>query len=275
MFQAVILMFLAMSMIPAGDLCGKLLTGSGLATPAFVAWSRFSLGAVLILPFVPRRAFLLMRDWRLWFRALLLAGGIFSIQTALRTEPLASVFAAFFIGPVVSYVLSVFFLKEQATWERSLLMALGFLGVLMVVRPGFGGSANLLWAVLAGCFYGGFLTSSRWLAGLRTPLELSLTQLVLSAVMLLPVGLMSLPAFTPSTAALTLGSAVFSMLGNLLLLSAYGRVQAVKLAPMVYFQLIAAVGLGWAVFNQLPGAWTWAGLALLTSAGLASAVLRR
>ncbi|WP_260028286.1 DMT family transporter [Leisingera caerulea] len=268
-------MFAAMSMIPAGDLCGKLLTGSGLATPAFVAWSRFSIGAALILPFVPRRAFTLLGDWRLWMRAGLLTGGIFSIQMALLTEPLANVFAAFFIGPVVSYVLSVLLLREQATLLRSLLMAFGFLGVLMVVRPGFGGSVNLLWAVLAGCFYGGFLTSSRWLAGVGSPLELSLTQLLLSALLMLPLGLASLPEFSPSTAALTVGSAAFSMMGNLLLLFAYGRVQAVKLAPMVYFQLVAAVGLGWAVFSQLPDAWTWAGLAVVLSAGLASALLRR
>jgi len=275
MFQALILMFAAMSMIPAGDLCGKLLTGSGLATPAFVAWSRFSIGTALILPFVPRRAYTLLRDWRLWLRAGLLTGGIFSIQLALVTEPLANVFAAFFIGPVVSYVLSVLLLREQATLVRSLLMAVGFVGVLMVVRPGFGGSVNLLWAVLAGCFYGGFLTSSRWLAGVGSPLELSLTQLLLSALLMLPLGLASLPEFSPSTAALTVGSAAFSMMGNLLLLFAYARVQAVKLAPMVYFQLVAAVGLGWAVFSQLPDTWTWAGLTVVLSAGLASAMLRR
>ncbi|WP_291736457.1 EamA family transporter, partial [Leisingera sp. F5] len=143
-------MFVAMSMIPAGDLCGKLLTGGGLATPAFVAWSRFAIGTALILPFVPRRAYALLGDWRLWLRAGLLTGGIFSIQLALTTEPLANVFAAFFVGPMVSYVLSVLLLREQATLLRSLLMALGFIGVLMVVRPGLGGSINLLWAVLAG-----------------------------------------------------------------------------------------------------------------------------
>lgn len=275
MLQAVILMFVAMSMIPAGDLCGKLLTGSGLATPAFVAWSRFAIGAALILPFVPRRAYGLLADWRLWLRAGLLTGGIFSIQMALSTEPMANVFAAFFIGPVVSYVLSVLLLREPATALRSLLMGLGFVGVLIVVRPGLGGSANLLWAVLAGCFYGGFLTSSRWLSNVGTPLELSLTQLLLSALLMLPLGLAELPEFSVSTTGLVVGSAAFSMLGNLLLLSVYARVQAVKLAPMVYFQLVAAVGLGWAVFSQLPDIWTWAGLAVVLSAGLGSALLRR
>lgn len=275
MFQAVIIMFAAMSMIPAGDLCGKLLTSSGAATPGFVAWSRFAIGTAMILPFVPRRAFALLRDWRIWLRAGFLTGGIVSIQTALETEPLANVFAAFFIGPVVSFGLSLLLLRERASRLRALLMAAGFLGVLLVVRPGLGGSANLLWAALAGVFYGCFLTSSRWLSHLGKPLELSLTQLLLSALFTLPFGLASLPEFSVSTAALTTGSALFSMLGNFLLLFAYGRAEASRLAPMVYFQLFAAVLLGWAVLGQLPDALTWAGLAAVAGTGLASAGLRR
>lgn len=275
MLQAVIIMFVAMSMIPAGDLCGKLLTSSGIATPGFVASSRFVVGSALLLPFVPLRAYALLKNWRMWLRASLLVGGIFSVQTALKTEPMADVFAAFFIGPIVSYTLSALFLREPTTWQRTALMAVGFAGVILVVRPGFGGSINLLWAVFAGCFYGAFLTTGRWLSHLGSPLELSLIQLLLAAVVMLPLGLNSLPDFTLSTAALTIGSAAFSMLGNLILLFAYSRVAATKLAPMVYFQLIAAVTLGWAAFGQLPDLLTWVGLTVVISAGLASAMLRR
>jgi len=262
-------------MIPAGDLCGKLLTSSGIATPGFIASSRFVVGSALLLPFVPRGAYALLKDWRMWLRALLLVGGIFSVQTALKTEPLADVFAAFFVGPIISYVLSAIFLREPTTKLRSVLMLVGFAGVILVVRPGFGGSVNLLWAILAGGFYGAFLTTGRWLAHLGSPLELSLIQLLLAALFMLPIGLANLPDFTLSTSALTVGSAAFSMLGNLILLYAYSRVAATKLAPMVYFQLIAAVTLGWAAFGQLPDMLTWLGLAVVVSAGLGSAMLRR
>lgn len=275
MLQAVILMFVAMSMIPAGDLCGKLLTSSGIATPGFVASSRFVVGSALLLPFVPPRAYALLKNWRMWLRSMLLLVGIVSIQTALQTEPMADVFAAFFIGPIISYVLSARFLREPTTWLRSLLMAVGFAGVILVVRPGFGGSINLLWAVLAGCSYGAFLTTGRWLAHLGSPLELSLVQLLLAAAVMLPIGLSNLPEMTLSTTTLIVGSAVFSMFGNLILLFAYSKVAATKLAPMVYFQLIAAVTLGWAAFGQLPDVMTWLGLAVVVSAGLGSALLRR
>lgn len=275
MLQAIILMFIAMSMIPAGDLCGKLLTSSGIATPGFIASSRFVIGSALLLPFVPPRAYRLLKNWRMWLRALLLVGAIFSVQTALQTEPLADVFAAFFIGPIVSYVLSALLLREPTTWLRSLLMAVGFAGVILVVRPGFGGSINLLWAVLAGGFYGSFLTTGRWLSYLGTPMELSLIQLLIASLAMLPLGLSNLPDFSLNTTALTIGSAAFSMLGNLILLFAYNKVAATKLAPMVYFQLIAAVTLGWAAFDQLPDMLTWIGLTIVISAGLGSALLRR
>ncbi len=275
MLRAVLIMSVAMSCVPLGDMAGKLLTAGQGAAPAFVAWSRFALGMLMILPFTPPGAARLLRDWRIWLRALLIAGGILSIQTALRTEPLADVFAAFFIGPIVSYVLSALLLREPVTPLRNACMVLGFLGVLLVVRPGFGGGAGLVFALLAGVFYGCFLTASRWLSHLGPPQALMFTQLVIAGLVLTPLGLANLPPLDAATAGLTLLSATGSLAGNLLLLYAYARAPATVLAPMVYFQLAAATALGWAVFADLPDALTWAGLALVLGSGLASALLRR
>ena len=270
-------MFIAMSLIPAGDSAGKILTSGMGVAPVFVAWSRFAIGALMVLPFLPRGTWGLMRDWRLWLRAGTLALGITCIQTALRTEAIANVFAAFFIGPMVSYLLAALFLRERITLLRSALILLGFFGVLLVVRPGMGGGTGgpgLLFAVAAGLFYGVFLTMSRWLSDLAPPLALTFTQLAMSAVMLLPLGLMNLPEATLPVAGLATASALFSMLGNLLLLYAYRRAPATRLAPLVYFQLIAAVLLGLFLFSTLPDALTWAGLAVIITAGITSARLR-
>ena len=270
-------MFIAMSLIPAGDSAGKILTSGMGVAPVFVAWSRFAIGALMVLPFLPRGTWGLMRDWRLWLRAATLALGITCIQTALQTEAIANVFAAFFIGPMVSYLLAALFLRERITLLRSALILLGFFGVLLVVRPGMGGGTGgpgLLFAVAAGLFYGVFLTMSRWLSDLAPPLALTFTQLAMSAVMLLPLGLMNLPQATLPVAGLATASALFSMLGNLLLLYAYRRAPATRLAPLVYFQLIAAVLLGLFLFSTLPDALTWAGLAVIITAGITSARLR-
>lgn len=274
MQRAVIIMFFAMSLIPAGDSAGKLLTGTYATAPIFVAWSRFAVGALLVLPFVSPNAWGLLRNWRIWLRAATLAAGISCIQMALLVEEIATVFATFFVGPLVSYVLAAIFLREPVTRMRSLLILLGFCGVLIVVRPGVGASTGVLWALAAGSCYGAFLTMSRWLGSLGTPLSMSFTQLFIAAVLLLPAGLTNIPEFTGTVATLTLTSALCSMLGNLLLLYAYGLAPATRLAPFVYFQLIAAVGLGWLVFGDLPDVWTWAGLLVILSAGLASTRLR-
>ena len=274
MHRAVLIMCLAMSLIPAGDSAGKLMTGTYSVAPLFVAWSRFVLGAVLILPFVPRSAWQLLRNWRIWLRAAMLAAGISCIQTALQTTDVATVFGTFFVGPLISYVLAVLFLREPVTHLRTALVVLGFIGVLVVVRPGMGATTVVLWALMAGTFYGIFLTMSRWLGPLGTPLEMTLTQLVVAAVLLLPFGVVNFPAMSAPVAALTVASALCSMLGNLVLLYAYKVAPATLIAPMVYFQLVAAVGLGWLVFGALPDLWTWIGLAVILSAGLASTRLR-
>ena len=124
----------------------------------------------------------------------------------------------------------------------------------------------------AGSLYGAYLTASRWVADAGIPIALIFSQLAIAAVALTQVGLTTLPAWSASTAWLTLASAAFSMLGNLLLVYAYTRAPASILAPLVYFQLIAATGLGWLVFQDIPDAFTWAGLALILNSGLAAAL---
>ena len=274
MQRAILIMFMAMSLIPAGDSAGKILTSQMGVAPVFVAWSRFAIGMIILIPFIPDHTRALFGNWRIWIRAAMICGGITCIQTALQTEDVANVFAAFFVGPLLSYVLAAVFLREPITLLRSTLILIGFAGVLLVVRPGVNVSVGLLWALAAGTFYGIFLTMTRWLSGLASPLQLSFTQLVISAGLLLPFGLMQLPEFSAPVAALTVTSAACSMLGNLLMLYAYRIAPATKIAPMVYFQLLSAVGLGWVLFGDLPDVMTWIGLAIILSAGIASTRLR-
>ena len=276
MLGSVALMFAAMSLIPLGDTAGKLLTGGHGISPFFVAFSRFAVGAAMMALILGGRVRIaLYRDWRVWLRAALIAAGICCILTALRTEDIATVFGAFFVGPIFSYVLSVRLLGERVTRAQTALLGLGFCGVLLVVRPGFGMTPGLGLAALAGLFYGGFLTASRWLSEVAPPRQLMLSQTVLGTVLLAPAGLASVPALTPEITGLLIGSGLASASGNLLLVLAYRRAGATVLAPFVYFQLVSATLLGWTVFGTLPDRLALAGLALLVGAGLATVALRR
>ncbi len=270
-------MILAMSLIPLGDAAGKLLTTAHGASPVFVAWSRFAIGALLLVPFLARRHYdaRALIDGRAVFRGLLIVGGIVSILTALRTEPLPNVFGAFFAGPILSFVLSALLLREPVRAAQVALLALGFLGVLLVVKPGFGMTSGLGFAVLAGAFYGSYLTASRWLADAWPPRTLLLSQLVTGAVVLAPFGIAALPAPSQGVAVLVLLSAGASMAGNLLLILAYRIAPASRLAPFVYFQLVAATAYGIAIFGDVPDPVSRAGLGLLVISGFASLLIRR
>lgn len=286
--SAVILMLIGMSLIPTGDSAAKLLTDHAGVSSLLAAWSRFALGLVLLSLLLWRLPPLhLLQDWRVWLRGGLIAGGIASILTALRTEQLADVYGAFFVGPLVSYALSVWLLGERFELRRAGLAGLGFVGVLLVVRPGFGlgiapgsGSAmgpgiGLGFAVLAGVLYGAFLTASRWLAPIAGPRDLLLSQLCVGTLLLLPFSVTNIPPMTAEIAGLTTLSALASGLGNLCLALAYRRAEASMLAPLVYTQLIAAAGLGWLVFGAVPEVMTGIGLGVLLLSGLGAALLRR
>ncbi|TFL18451.1 DMT family transporter [Jannaschia formosa] len=272
---SVALMFVAMSLIPMGDTAGKLLTTEHGVVPFFVAFSRFAVGAAMIFVFTGFRVeWRLYRDWRVWLRAALVAGGIAAIMTALRTEPIATVFGAFFVGPLFSYVLSALFLGETVTRVQTLMLLAGFGGVLLVVQPGTGG-AGLWLAVLAGLFYGGYLTMSRWLRDLAGPRQLMLTQTALGTLLLAPLGAWQLPVFDGTVTGLVLFSGVASASGNLLLVVAYRRTGATILAPLVYFQLISATVLGLIVFDTFPKPLALVGLAVLVAAGVGTVLLKR
>ncbi|PJI86151.1 threonine/homoserine efflux transporter RhtA [Yoonia maricola] len=262
---------LAMTLIVGGDAAATVLTGAGFPQ-TFVAWTRFALAACLLAPLcgLGRADLGLFRDWRLYLRAGLIVGGIVSILTALKTEPMANVFAGFFVGPVVSYFLSATLLGERITPLRTCLLMTSFAGVLLVVRPGFGMTTGMGFAILAGCFHGSYLVATRWLAGEFRPRFLLFSQLIIGAVLLSPFALAEVPAVTLPLFGLITISALGSAGGNLLLVLVNRTTPAGVVAPLIYSQLLAAMIIGWAVFGQWPDGLSLMGLIIIIVAGVSS-----
>ena len=271
MIRAVVMVIAAMTLIVGGDMAGKVLTGGGFS-PFFVAWARFALAAVLLFPFcgLKRSDIAALWDWRLMLRAALIAAGISCILTALATEPVANVFGGFFIGPVVAYLLATLLLKEQFSWPRAGLLAISFIGVLVVVRPAAGISAGMGFAVLAGCFHGSYLVATRWLAGSYRPRFLLWSQLVIGTVLLAPIAIGNVPRIDGFAGLLLTLSALGSALGNLLLVLVNRTTPANVIAPLIYSQIIIGALFGWLVFAQVPDAMTYLGLSIIVVAGVAS-----
>ncbi len=273
-----------MSLIPIGDSAGKLLSNVYGISVWFIAWTRFLFGLIAVIIFVSlkpsanssryKATFL---DYRVWLRGIFIVCGISAILTSLQTEPIANVFAAFFIGPIVSYLGAAVVLKEKLTYTRSTLLGIGFFGVLLVVKPGLGESTGIYYALLAGIFYGCFLVMNRLLATTSAPSTLLVSQLAIGSLILLPLGIQNYPDIFVDEAllvcTLVLISALGSAMGNLLLLFATQLTSASALAPLIYFQLIAATVLGLTIFGEQPDGYTWIGILIVLISGVASVVL--
>ena len=260
-----------MTLIVGGDAAATLLTDAGFPQ-SFVAWTRFALAALLLAPLcgLSRAEAKNFTDWRLYLRAALIVFAILSILTALKTEEMANVFAGFFVGPVVSYFLSAIALKERITLLRTILLLVSFVGVLFVVRPGFGMTTGLGFAVLAGCFHGAYLVATRWLAGSFGPRFLLFSQLLIGAVILSPFAFAAIPNITPTVIGLITLSALGSAGGNLLLVLVNRSTPAGVIAPLIYSQLLAAILIGWAVFGEWPDIASLIGLCIIMVAGVSS-----
>ena len=270
-------MVLSMTLIVGSDTAAKVLSEAG-TSPLFVAWTRFALACAVLVPFMglTRADLPGLRDPFVWLRAGLIMAGISCILTALRTEPIANAFGAFFIGPIVAYFLSAWLLKERITPIRSVLLAVSFAGVLLVVKPGFGATTGMGFAVLAGCFHGAYVVATRHIAPNYRPRFLLISQLFLGAIVLAPVGLSHAPTSLGITAvALITLSALGSAFGNLLLVQLSRTTPSSVIAPLIYTQLLSATVFGLAVFGDWPDRLSLAGLAIIFATGIASLALAR
>ena len=270
-FKVIGLVVLAMVLIVSADAAGKVLTARGFSQ-FFVGWARFSVAVLIVAPFCGLKATelpMLIRP-QVILRALLIAGGITCILTALKTEPMANVFGGFFIGPIISYFLSAFLLGERITFARTALLALSFIGVLIVVRPGFGMTAGMGFAVLAGCLHGSYLVATRWLAGSYRPRFLLFSQLAIGAVLLAPFAIGPIPSVTLDLTLMLLWSALGSALGNLILVTISRTTPAGVVAPLIYSQLFVAMVLGLLIFGDFPDLISLFGLCIIAGAGITS-----
>jgi len=275
--NTVLTVFLAMSLIVTGDTAGKLLTAGG-CSPWFVAWSRFLLAGLILFPLVrPTLADIKnVINGKILLRAVFIVGAITGMLTALQTEPIANVFGAFFISPVVTYFLAALLLKENITLNRSLFLLLGLCGVMLVVKPGFGATVGIFFALLAGVLHGSYMVTTRWLSGSYNPQFLLFSQLLIGSILLAPPGLNHfIPHLDWHAGMLIFISSAASAAGNYLLVLASRSARASLIAPLIYSQLIAAAVSGYLVFSSIPDLVALAGLGLILLSGLGSFAIAR
>jgi len=184
--------------------------------------------------------------------------------------PLAEAAAIAFMTPIIIAVLAGPVLAERVEQRTWIALAGGFIGVLLIVRPGGGLFTPVAALPLASAFMMALyqmMTSK--LAG-RDPALTTLFYPALIGTLLVPLifpGELMLPT-KPSHAALFVLIGVLGGLGHFLLIRAHDYAPSSMLSPFMYAQLLTALVLGWLVFRQLPDILALAGMAAIAASGL-------
>ncbi len=203
-------------------------------------------------------------------RALLSFMAVVGVVYTFTHIPFAEAYALIFLAPVFSTLLAVAVLKEEMTPGRWFGLALGFVGVLLVVRPGFRElSLGHLTAIIVAVLGSGVAILLRHVSQTEqriTILAYSLVySFVLNAAILIIFSQQIVP--DPLNMAKMMAIGTFGGFGNVLIVKAAQNAPAAWIAPTQYSQIIWAVLLGAVFFAELAGPFTLGGLLVMAVAG--------
>jgi len=193
-----------------------------------------------------------------------------SVTYAFVSIPLAEAYCIIFLIPVLITILSVVALKENVRLERWLLILASFAGVLLVVRPGFRmlEPGHIAALICAGSDAGAAVLT-RFVSRDERRISLfvapTLCTMSFNLVMLLITGF-RLPG--PTEAVMLLACGLCCGVAYVLYVTSFATAPASRVAPMLYSQIIWALVLGAAFFNEIPDSLAMVGLAVIVVAGI-------
>jgi drug/metabolite transporter (DMT)-like permease len=216
-----------------------------------------------------RRLFATRHPWLQILRSLLLLSATLFFFGAVHYVPLADAGAVAFLEPLLITALAHFFLGEKVGLRRWLAVAVGFIGVLVVVRPGFGMAH---WGVLLALGSATCGSVYSVLTRVVSRDDSAATSLAFSGIAGV-VGLSLAMPFVWQPADVTVWLMFFGLgitggLGHFLMIKAFGAAPSGTLAPFIYVQILWMVMVGWVWFGDWPVASTWIGIALIVGSGL-------
>ena len=209
--------------------------------------------------------------WRLGhvIRAIFGLGAIFAFFTGLRHLPLAEAMSIAFAAPLFVTALSVPILGERVGPRRWAAVVVGFLGVLIMTRPGAEAfRPEALYILTAALCYAIAMLVTRRLARSDTTPAIMLSGICISLVvsgLALPFGWRT-PLGLDFWLFVLLG--LIGGIGMYCMTQAYRYAPAAVIAPFDYTALVWGTLIGWLVWQELPGANVWLGAAVVIASGL-------
>ena len=238
-----------------------------------ITWARYSFTVIFTLPIM----FFFFKRQLVWsdkpmlqiLRGLILLFANICFFYSISIISLAKALTLAFIAPLIVTAFSPVFLGEKVGFRRWTAVTIGFIGSLIVIRPGF---LELNFASLAalctGFLYGFYLIITRKLSASDNPLLTLLLTGLVGAILLSLI----IPFYwvKPSLNqwSLMAGIGIFACIGHLFLILSLKYADASKLAPLGYTEIIPNIMIGYYFFNEIPDKWTYLGLFIIVLSGL-------
>jgi drug/metabolite transporter (DMT)-like permease len=268
-FEAIGLVCVAGLLFVAMNAMVKALTAEH--NQVMIVWARYFFHVLTVVLIFPSRLIDVLRTRRVGLQLgrsiLLLLSTVFNFA-ALIWLPLADVASIIFLAPVIVAGLSIVMLRERVTAARWLAIGAGFVGALLIVRPG-AGTLNLGALLAFGCA----LTYALYQVTTRLVRE---SQPIVSLLYGGLVGMLIFTVLVPfwwetPTAGVWLMFALIGVLGaagHLLVILALQRAEASRISPFTYVQLLWAMLASYLVFGDVPGLLTILGALVIALSGL-------
>lgn len=279
----ILLLILSTWALSSLDASGKWIMAAGLPLLVMV-WARYIIHLILVAGImIPIKGFGILKPKRpvdQILRGLVMLFATFSFFSALRYLPQAEATAINFLAPLLVLTLAPYLLKEPPRLSRWIASLVGFMGVLLIIRP----SAGLHPLGITFGLITAVLFATQYIITRRVAVDDAITTLIWSGLvgtvfttLIMPFILPEIwPIFstfnTPHWIALG-ATGVFGALGHLLQIHAYQHAPASLLAPFVYLQIISAAGLGWLLWGQFPDGISWIGIGIICGSGMVAALL--
>ncbi|HLR83036.1 MAG TPA: DMT family transporter [Paenalcaligenes sp.] len=260
------------------DASGKWVMAAGISL-FFMVWVRYIVHLVLVMTIV-----IPLKGWRVFkakqpgmqlLRGVVMLLATYSFFTALSYLPQAEATAINFLAPLLMLAAAPWVLHEPPHISRWIAAIVGFIGVLIIIRPGSGlHPVGVMFGLITACMF-----ATQFIVTRKVAIDDSMTTLLWSGLVGSVLTTLSLPyAFSAALPVLKgfsgmdwvalFATGVFGALGHLLQIQAYQRAPASLLAPFVYLQIVSAAGLGWLIWGQFPDALTWLGIFIICSSGI-------
>jgi drug/metabolite transporter (DMT)-like permease len=273
-FKGIALILASTLFLGVSDVTAKYLSAT---LPSIeIAWIRFAVFAIIMTPaMVPGTPLFALPTDRLGLQLMrgftVLASSLFFIS-GLRFLPIAEASATGFVAPLFVTALSIVFLGEKVGLRRWIATAVGLVGVIIILRPGFGAfHPAACFPIVSALAWACTLIMTRMMSGT----ERAITVMAYSSI----VGVCILTAMVPfvwvapSWHDILFGIfiGIASTAGQWIVVLAFRYADASVLAPFSYMQLLWVSILGFMVFGELPDVWTVTGAAFIVASGLYTA----